>query len=284
MPSPLAWVTGAGGLIGSHVVRLAPELAPGWQTVPLRRQLLDLGDAHAVHARFEAERPRLLVHCAAMTNTAACERDPTRAHQANVEVTARLAELFAAGRMLFFSTDLVFDGSKGWHEEGDATRPLGVYGATKAEAERIVLKHPNHLVLRTSMNGGRSPTRDRGFNEQLRNAWKRKETATLFTDEFRCPLPAQITARAAWELALQPLTGIWHVAGAQRLSRWEIGELVAQRCPELKPRIQPASLRDYDGAPRAPDVSLNCAKARSVLSFPLPGLAEWLAAHPDEFF
>jgi len=281
---PVAWITGAGGLIGSQLIRLAPTYAPRWRVIPLTRSQLDLTDAQAVHQRFIAERPSLVLHCAAVTNTRLCEEQPEAARLTNVSVTARLADLFAGARMVFFSTDLVFDGAKGWFVESDDPNPLGVYGATKAEAERIVLKHPNHLIIRTSLNGGISPTGDRGFNEHLRNAWRDGKTTKLFTDEFRCPIPALVTARVAWELALQSHSGCWHVAGAQRLSRWETGELVAGRCPELKPRIQPASLKEYDGAPRAPDCSLNCDKVRSVLSFLLPGLADWLAANPDEPF
>jgi dTDP-4-dehydrorhamnose reductase len=284
MLAPLAWVTGSTGLIGNQLAKLAASLAPQWTLVPLTRTMLDPTEARALRARFDAERPSLLLHCAAITNTRLCDQDPARAHQINVELTARLAELFADARMVFFSTDLVFDGTKGWYGESDPPNPLGVYGATKAKAEELVLAHRHHLVLRTSLNGGTSPTGDRGFNEQLRNAWRLGQTTTLFTDEFRCPIAAPVTARAAWELALQPLSGLWHVAGAQRLSRWETGELVAQRCPHLKPRIQPASLKIYDGAPRAPDCSLSCAKVQSVLSFRLPGLAEWLEANPGEPF
>ncbi|HOW65753.1 MAG TPA: SDR family NAD(P)-dependent oxidoreductase, partial [Verrucomicrobiota bacterium] len=56
--------------------------------------------------------------------------------------------------------------------------------------------------------------------------------------------------------------------------------LMAQRCPELHPRMEPASLREYSGPPRPPDTTLDCAKAQRVLRFSLPGLAEWLAHHP----
>ena len=78
--------------------------------------------------------------------------------------------------------------------------------------------------------------------------------------------------------------GLFHVAGAEKLSRWQIGQLLARRCPELKASIEPASAKDFPGPPRALDTSLNIAKVQSVLSVPLPGLGEWLAANPDEKF
>jgi hypothetical protein len=52
----------------------------------------------------------------------------------------------------------------------------------------------------------------------------------------------------------------------------------------LKPKIEPASLKQYSGPPRTPDTSLDCAKAQALLSFPLPGLTEWLRNNPDEAF
>jgi dTDP-4-dehydrorhamnose reductase len=60
--------------------------------------------------------------------------------------------------------------------------------------------------------------------------------------------------------------------------------LVAARCPELNPRLEPGSLRDYQGPPRAPDTTLNCAKIQKLLPFPLPGLTQWLNEHPEEAF
>ena len=161
---------------------------------------------------------------------------------------------------------------------------MSVYAETKVAAEQIVLANPLHIVIRTSLNGGTSPSGDRGFNEQLRNAWKSGQTLRLFTDEFRCPIHTEVTARAAWELLQKNQPGLYHVAGSQRLSRWDIGQLLAPRWPGLNPKMVATSFKEYEGAPRAPDTSLNCAKAQNLLSFRIPGLTEWLAAHPDEPF
>jgi dTDP-4-dehydrorhamnose reductase len=103
----------------------------------------------------------------------------------------------------------------------------------------------------------------------------------LFTDEFRCPIPAAVTAQAIWELVAINPCGLVHVAGSERLSRWQIGTLIAARAQHLNPRIEPGSLRDYAGAPRPPDTTLDCSRAQSLLSFKLPGLTEYLEAHPD---
>jgi dTDP-4-dehydrorhamnose reductase len=108
-------------------------------------------------------------------------------------------------------------------------------------------------------------------------AWRAGKTMSLFVDEFRCPIPAAATARAIWELVKAGATGLYHVAGAQKLSRWQIGELLTARHPEWRRLITPETLKHYQGAPRAPDTSLNCSKAQARLSFRLPRFSETCA-------
>jgi dTDP-4-dehydrorhamnose reductase len=280
---PLAWITGAGGLIGNYLVHTAAQ-SPDWRIRPLVRSDLDLADFPNVAALFRREQPDAIFHCAALSRSPECEAHPALANKLNVEVTRILCESANDIPLVFFSSDLVFDGLIGNYNEESPVNPLSVYAETKVAAEQIVLSNARHFVIRTSLNGGTSPSGDRGFNEQMRNAWKAGQTLRLFQDEFRCPIHAEVTARAAWELLQKNRPGLYHVAGSQRLSRWEIGELLAPRWPQLNPKMVATSLKEYQGAPRAPDTSLNCAKAQNLLSFRLPGLSDWLAAHPNDLF
>ena len=254
------------------------------KVIALTRERLDLADYSALRAEYGRQKPRLVIHCAALSRSPECEANPALARKLNVEVTALLAELAAEIPFTFLSSDLVFDGHDGDYSETAPVNPLSVYAATKVAAEQILLANPNHTIIRTSLNGGTSPTGNRGFNEQMRRAWQTGQTVRLFADEFRSPTPAEVTVRAIWELAARNQPGLYHVAGSERLSRWQIGQLLAARCPELQPKIVPGSLKQYAGAPRAPDTSLNCAKAQKLLPFRLPGLTEWLSAHPNEPF
>ncbi len=280
----IAWITGAGGLIGNHLVQIGPDFASRWHVRGLTRAQLDLLDFAAVRRAFREQKPQLVIHCAAMSRSPDCQAQPELARRINVEATALLAELAADIPLVLFSSDLVFDGRKGNYVENDPVGPLSVYAETKAAAERIVVANPRHTVIRTSLNGGTSPAGDRGFNEQMRLAWQAGRTLKLFTDEFRCPIPAAVTAQATWELVNKNQTGLFHIAGGGRLSRLRIGQLIAARWPQLKPKFDATSAKAYPGAPRPLDSSLNCAKAQKLLSFPLPGLTEWLAAHPSEPF
>ncbi|MGB8368313.1 MAG: SDR family oxidoreductase [Limisphaerales bacterium] len=280
----LAWITGANGLIGNYLVQTAPRFAPRWRVRALTRDRLDLLDFAAVRREFQKDKPQLIVHCAAVSTLAAAQANPDLARRVNIDMTAFLAGLAADIPFVFFSSDLVFDGRKGNYVETDAVNPIHVYGETKLAAEQIVLRNPRHIVVRTSLNGGVSRAGNRGFNENLRLAWQAERGMNLFTDEFRCPIFAGETARAVWELVNQERTGLFHVAGAEKLSRWQIGQLIAARWPQLNPKITPGSAKNFPGSPRALDTSLNITKVRCVLSVPLPGLGEWLAANPNEPF
>jgi dTDP-4-dehydrorhamnose reductase len=280
----LVWITGANGLIGNYFVQTAPRFAPRWRLRALMREQLDLLDFAAVRREFQKDRPRLVIHCAAVSTIAAAQSNPGLARRVNVDVTAFLAGLAAEIPFVFFSSDLVFDGRKGNYTETDALNPIHLYGETKAAAEQIVLKNPRHTVVRTSLNGGVSRAGNRGFNEQLRRSLQTSQGMKLFTDEFRCPIPAVETARAVWDLANQNYAGLFHVAGAEKLSRWQVGQLLVQRWPEVKTKIESGSAKDFAGPPRALDTSLNISKVQKVLSMPLPGFGEWLAANPNEPF
>ena len=283
MVAPFVWITGANGLIGNYLVQTAPKFAPRWRVRALTRGQFDLLDFAAVRREFQQDNPRLIIHCAAVTQVAEAQANRDLARRVNVEATRLLAELAANVQFIFFSTDLVFDGRRGNYVETDAMNPVQVYGETKAAAEGIVLQNPGHTVVRTSLNGGLSRT-GRGFNEQLRRSLQTSAGMKLFTDEFRCPIPAVETARAVWELADKHCAGRFHVAGAEKLSRWQIGRLLVQRWREIKTKIESGSAKDFSGPARALDTSLNIAKVQKVLSAPLPGLGEWLAANPHEPF
>jgi len=284
LTEPLAWITGANGLIGNYLVQTALEFAPRWCVRALTRADFDLLDFETVKRQFKKDKPQLIIHCAAITSVAEAQKNSTLAKKINVQVTKWLAELAAEIQFVFLSTDLVFDGRKGNYVETDGVNPITFYAETKTVAEQVVLKNSRHFIVRTSINGGISRAGNRGFNEQLKLSLQNSPGMKLFTDEFRSPIFAGETARAVWELANQNCAGIFHVAGAEKLSRWQIGQLLVKRWPEIKTKIESGSAKDFPGPPRALDTSLNVSKVQKLLSAPLLGLTEWLTAHPNELF
>ncbi|MDO9119331.1 MAG: SDR family oxidoreductase [Nitrospira sp.] len=280
---PLVWITGAGGLVGSYLLRTADRWAPHWDVRGLTRQDVDLTDEMAVRRLWQEHQPVAVIHCAAISRPAVCEQDPGLARKVNVDATAFLVSLAGDRPLLFFSSDQVFDGRQGWYVETDRINPINRYGETKAAAEEIVLGNPRHTVIRLALTAGTSATGDRSFVEDMRRSAGRDQRLTLFTDEFRSPVPAGAVARVIWELVAQKPSGLYHLGGAERLSRMEIGEALAVSYPELASRLQPGSVAAYHGPSRPPDLSMRCEKLQRLLSFPIPGFRSWLMSRtsPD---
>jgi dTDP-4-dehydrorhamnose reductase len=279
---PVAWITGAGGLVGSYLVRTASRWAPDWDVRGLTRQDVDLTDETAVRRFWREHQPAAVIHCAAISRPAVCEQEPGLARKVNVEATALLASLAGDRPLLLFSSDQVFDGRQGRYVEADRINPINRYGETKAAAEEIVLSNPRHTVIRLALTAGTSLTNDRSFVEDMRRSAGQGQRLTLFTDEFRSPLPAGVVARAVWELIARKPSGLYHLGGAERLSRMEIGEALATWYPELASRLQPGSVAAYHGPSRPPDLSMRCEKLQSLLSFPLTGFRSWITSRPGE--
>src|SRR5437660_1562638 len=138
-------ITGASGKLGPYLLREARSGADkviAWsggstgQRFGLPLAPVNLAEPDAVAAAFREARPDLVIHAGAMSAVVQCQADPEGARRINVDATARLAAHAAEGgaRLVFVSTDMVFDGERGWYRETDSPAPLSVYGSSKASA------------------------------------------------------------------------------------------------------------------------------------------------------
>lgn len=273
---PVVIVTGAGGLIGQYFMKTASRWSPGWHVRGLTRADVDLTDPSNVERTWHEVQPQAVIHCAALSRTKECEQDPERAQRVNVEATVHLVHLSKHIPFIFLSSGEVFDGAGRWYDESDRPNPINVYGRTKVEAEQAVLRNSLHSVVRIVLTAGRSTEGNRSFVEDMVRAAKSGQKISLYTDEFRCPLPAGVIVRAVWELLERSKPGLYHLGGSERLSRWEIGQVLLPWYPEFKGRLVESSARQHGGAPRPVDLSLRCEKIQSLLSFPIPGFRGWL--------
>jgi dTDP-4-dehydrorhamnose reductase len=269
-------VTGASGQLGGYLLRelkrrgLAAHAWSGSRTgeffdFPLRP--IDLTDADAVADAFAAAAPEIVLHCAALTKVADCHRDPDLAGRTNTGATARLTELCrrAGARLVYVSTDLVFDGKRGNYHEGDEPSPLSGYGRSQWQAEEAVLAAPNSVVARVSLLFGPSVTgRTSFFDEQIAGFCARRPV-NLFVDEWRTPLDLPTAAAALAALGLSDQTGLYHVGGRERLSRWEMGRQAATFLGIGTGAIVAAKQGDFGAPePRPRDVSLDSSKWRAA--------------------
>jgi dTDP-4-dehydrorhamnose reductase len=266
-------VTGASGRLGSAVVERL--LADGRHDVvawtgpagggqgPVAYLPIDLADGRAVAEALDRADPDALIHAGALSTADAVHRDPSRGHAVNVDATGRLADWAGARgrRMVFTSTDLVFDGRRSWYREEDEARPILAYGRTKREAEAHLAAVPGGLVARLSLLYGPNPAGRPGFFDLAIEAFRRGQPRDFFRDEFRTPLDYRTAAEILIRLVASDVDGIVHVGGRERLSRFEL-----MRRSAIALGVDPDLVRSGSQAdarlpePRPADVSLDTSK------------------------
>lgn len=218
-------VTGATGYLGRALVARAAESARAseFELLTLPRSCgLDFARPETVAPALAAVAPDVVLHLAALSSIAACERDPAAARVVNALSTANLCTLVP--RVVLASTDLVFGGDKAPYLPTDAPDPRSVYGHSKAEAEEWVLRSPRGVAARLPLLFGKSFDGRRGATDMLRAAAAEGRAVTLFSDEFRSPLHVDDAADALLAIALDPACrGVVHLGGPERVSRVELG-------------------------------------------------------------
>jgi dTDP-4-dehydrorhamnose reductase len=269
-------VTGASGRLGTYLVdRL---IAGGHQvfawsgTTHGLRGGIDLrpvditNEAEVLRCLDEAD-PEAVIHAAAISSADAVYRDPARGRAVNVEATRRLAAWAASHdrRIVFTSTDLVFDGAKSWYREEDEAAPILGYGQTKRDAESFVLAIPRGIVARISLLFGPALGGSPGFYDIALAALARGERRSFFQDEFRTPLDYRSAAEIIARLIESDATGIVHVGGRERLSRFELMHRAAIARGIDPDLICPTRQADSSSLePRPADVSLDTTRLASL--------------------
>ena len=229
-------VAGCNGLLGQNLLRTAPA---GARLVGLARHdapaLPDLLESY--HARDIADaavwdsvrrdlRPDLVVNAAAFTDVDGCERDPASSDRVNRDAVRLMAETGIP--LVQVSTDYVFDGAAGPYDEDDATNPLSAYGRSKRDAETLALAGgAGNLVVRTAWVWGAERGAKKSFTGFVRENLAAGKPVRIVTDQFSNPTLAEDLARAIWALVAARAAGVYHAAGADRMSRLEWARGVA---------------------------------------------------------
>lgn len=294
-PSRRLLVTGVAGRLGEHVWQAAQSgggRLVGWvspRTAPRERswEVVDLAHPETIAAAFERAQPTHVLHLAALSTVAGCQAQPELARRVNVQASGELARLSraAGARFVLASTDLVFGGDAAPYAIDAQPAPRQAYGLSKWRAEQEVLGVGGEVaVARLALLFGPTLGSGRGwFEQQLQALDLPGAPLPLFRDEWRTPLDYASAARGLLELVeARPATGLWHLGGPERLSRWEMGLRLARFLGRSPERFAGVS-RDEIAAPepRPADVSLDSSRWRSAFPHaPWPryeeALAQWL--------
>jgi len=207
-------------------------------------------------------------------------KNPQQAEQINLTATATLLEAADAvqARLVFVSSDMVFDGRRGMYRVSDAVSPLSVYGRTKAAAEALIQASPGaHVIARAALIYGRPRLGGGSFSGWLESRLRERQAATLYTDQFRTPVWVENLAGQLLELAHNDFSGIIHCAGAERADRFRFGQILCRLAGYSEQLLVPVSMHDHEtAAPRPADVSLDTVHTRQSLKTPLLDIEEGL--------
>jgi CDP-4-dehydro-6-deoxyglucose reductase, E1 len=247
-----ALVIGASGLVGNALLAVLEEAGIRPRGTYARRPFvggipLDVTDAAAVRACVDEVEPDVIFIA---TNTSGgvdrCELEPEAARTLHVEGTEHVIAAAATrgARIVYYSTDYIFDGRSGPYGEDDAPHPVSVYGAVKLEAERSVLAQaPNALVIRTTCVYGwdrRSPNFAMGVWERLQAG----SGMRVPNDQWTSPTLVEYLAEASVRLLQIEANGVYNVVGLDRIPRSELARQLARAMALDADLVQPCSTAD----------------------------------------
>ena len=284
-------VTGASGLLG---ISLALEAMRGHEVVGVDRgklksapfQILraDLLQANAINFMIDSARPDWIVNCAAMANLDVCEQYPREARVVNTDIPGELARVCAKKgiRFVHISTDAVFDGVKtNPYTEEDEPNPLGVYSQTKLEGERAVDAANLQAAIARVNFFGWSLSGKHSLGEFFFNGLSEGKSVNGFTDVIFCPIFVRYTAQLLLDILEKGLCGLYHVVGAQVMSKYQFGVEIARRFSLPESLISPRSVEESGlTARRSHNLWLSTHKLSTDLGYEIPRFSTGL----DEFY
>lgn len=243
--------------------------------------IFDLLEEEKLAALFDEIRPNAVIHTAAMANIDVCQINQEQAERINVGITKTIARLCRKydTKMVFCSTDTVFDGIKGDYKETDAPHAVNFYAETKITAEQIVLSaSPNNVVARLALVMG-IPVIGKG-NSFLADTISKLSQGIQIpfpANETRTPIDVITLGSALVELAGNQFGGIIHLAGNTRINRYQMALEIASTLGYSTDLILSANSNAMPGrAPRANDASMDNSLAKKTLKTPMLTLSEGL--------
>jgi dTDP-4-dehydrorhamnose reductase len=287
-------VTGANGLLGQHLVPYllrhnyaviatgrGPSRVPFSEEANYRYYDADISNEAMVHEIFLKERPEIVVHGAAMTQVDACEQQQDACFEINVQATAQL--LVMAEQMsnlfIYLSTDFVFDGEQGYYTEDDQLNPISWYGFTKVQAESTVeTSEIPWAIVRTCLVYGNTLGGTRSnIIGWVKKSLEEGKAIQVVDDQVRTPTYVEDLAKGIERIIHKRATGIYHIAGKDVLTPYEMAMATATHLQLDVGLIKKVNASIFSQpAKRPPKTGFNISKAQQELGYEPMAFAEAL--------
>ena len=278
-------VTGASGLLGGKLVNLLSqdyEVTPTHNTDALHHNSMRMNivDGDGVSRVLVEVCPDVVVHTAAETNVDKCEASKEWAWSINAEGTRNIAEacIDIGARLVYVSTDYVFDGYKGLYSEDDQANPINYYGFTKLEGEGFVRGLcEDFIIARTSVLYGWHQ-RKLNFATWVIDSLRNQKPIPVAEDHYNSPTLADDLAEIISRMVGRNAGGVYHTAGGERVSRYEFALKIAETFGLDRSLVSPVKMGDLKSwiAKRPRDSSLCVDKLQEEIGIQPLDLTEAL--------
>jgi len=268
-------VTGSAGLVGQQVVK---DLSNIHQVFSCYNESkpeygdsvkMDLKNHEMISSVLTEKKPEIVIHLGAMTGVDLCEKERTSASEINTKATEIIAKECSKlnSFLVYVSTDYVFDGNLGMYKEDNVTNPLGFYGESKLEGEKVVQNFStNWCIARTSTPFGLHPTKKSFPMWVIENLQKQKQIDILI-DQFTSPTYIPNLSRMLIEISERRITGVIHAAGASKISRYQMASMVSDKLNLDGTLLKQISINKMKWVAQRPkDSSLDVSRASSILN------------------
>ena len=280
-------IIGASGKLGTELIKCFdnPDLKLRFEVFGTYNscktdglEFLDITKKDIVKITFEKIKPEIVILPAALTYAEYCEEQPDLAYEINVEGTKNVVELCKHNncKLIFLSSDYVFDGNAGPYSEESNTNPLNLFGKTKVQAEEIVRKLEDHVIIRTAWVNDLNPN-SKSYVMQIINSLKENRKVIAPIDQFGHPTLSNNICDVITELILKNKKGIFHVTGSTFVSRYELAIEIAKAFglnSSLIEGVESSQLNQK--ATRPKKVQLELTKIKSEISTKILSLKEQL--------
>jgi dTDP-4-dehydrorhamnose reductase len=260
-------VCGSNGLLGQSLARLldsddeyevlhsSHHRSFAQEDILIDYTQLDISNRSDVKSLVTSFRPDVILNAAAMTNVDACERERETAWKMNVTAVENLTEVCRRidAKLVHVSTDYVFDGKNGNYSEGDRVNPVNYYGKTKLAGENIILTSGiRSAILRTILLYGTGVNVKNNFALWVINSLHEKKAIRCAFDQISNPTHVSDLAMALKLSVDRQAEGIFHIAGAEKVSRYDFALRAAEIFgydPSMIARVTSAELQQFSVRP-----------------------------------
>jgi len=277
-------ITGVSGLLGNNLAyyfRDRHEILGLYHSnrVEISRvntvkgDISDTGDVQRIIGQFQ---PDILIHCASLTNIDFCETHRLFARRINVEGTQNIVHSLQGSRakLIYISTDAVFDGLKGNYSETDTINPQNYYGQTKYEGELEARRRDHALIVRTNIFGWNIQNKC-SLAEWILHELMTGREIHAFCDVSFSAIYNFSLARLLEQAMLSDLEGTYNIASSSSLSKYEFAVAIAERFGLNRDLVKPASVDQFPLiAKRAKNLSLDVGKVEKAIPGPIPSIQQ----------